>query len=228
MKRPMISVCMGTRNEEKAISKVISDFRMILDENIEFVVTDSSTDRTAEIAGSLGAKVIKQPPKGYGIALRSSLLAATGDIIITTDCDDTYPVECVPEMIKLLNQGYDVVSGSRILGRKRVPAMPWFNEFGNRIFSFLTGMLYSFKCTDATTGLRAYKREVIRSIEWTENTGLSLELMFKPAALGYKVIEIPIDYRERIGMVKLNPVKGGFEMLKTILKYKINPIKRYQ
>jgi len=221
-----ISVCMGTKNEEEAIRKVILDFRNVLGKDVEFVVTDSSTDRTAEIAEDLGATVIRQPPQGYGTALRSSLLAATGDIIVTTDCDDTYPVDAVPGMIKQIEEGYDLVSGSRLLGKRRVPAMPLFNEFGNRIFSLLTGFLYGFRCTDATTGLRVFRCDVIRSIEWTENTGLSLELMFKPAALGYKVIEVPIDYKVRVGTVKLNPIKGGFEMLKTLLKYKLRSIKR--
>jgi len=226
MAKHRISVCMGTKNEEKAIEKVMKDFVRVLGDDTEFVITDSSTDRTAEIARGLGAKVIKQPPQGYGIALRTSLLAATGDIIITTDCDDTYPVEAVPGMIRLIDESYDVVSASRLLGKRRVPAMPFFNEFGNRTFAIMTGLLYGFRCTDATTGMRAYKRRVIQGIEWTENTGLSLELMFKPAAMGYKVTEIPIEYRERIGAVKLNPIKGGIEMLKSVLKFKIRPIRK--
>ncbi|MEM3075752.1 MAG: glycosyltransferase family 2 protein, partial [Candidatus Bilamarchaeaceae archaeon] len=218
---------MGTKNEEKAIGKVIAEFKNILKGyDVEFVITDSSEDRTPEIARSYGAKVIKQEPRGYGIALRESLLNATGDIIITTDCDDTYPADAVPKMLKLIDEGYDVVSASRLLGKNRVKAMPLFNEIGNRIFALLLSVLYGTKCTDATTGMRAFKREVIQNIEWTENTGLSLELFFKPAVLGYKVIELPIEYKERIGTVKLNPIKGGFEMLKTLLKYKIKPIKK--
>lgn len=227
MKKPKISICMGTKNEEKAIKKVIGDFCKILkDYDVEFVITDSSTDRTAEIAKTLGAKILLQPPRGYGIALKNSLINADGDIILTTDCDDTYPVEVVPEMIDLINKGYDVVSASRLLGKKRTKAMPLFNELGNRFFALLVSVLYGFRCSDATTGMRAYRKEVIQSIEWTENTGLSLELLFKPAAVGYKIVEVPIDYRERIGTVKLNPIKGGLEMLESVLKYKIRPIKR--
>ena len=222
---PKISVCMGTKNEEKAIKKVIEDFRKVLGKEVEFVITDSSSDRTAEIAESLGAKVMRQPPQGYGIALLSSLLVASGDVIITTDCDDTYPVAVVPEMLEHIKNGSDVVSASRLLEKKRVKAMPFFNEFGNRMFALFTGVLYGFKCTDATTGMRAFKHEVIQNIEWTENTGLSLELMFKPAALGYKIAEVPIEYKERIGQVKLNPIKGGLAMLKSVLNYKIRPIR---
>lgn len=222
-----ISVCMATRNEEGAIASVIADFRRVLaGYGLEFVIVDGSTDRTPEIAARLGARVIKQKPQGYGMALREALLNASGDVIITSDCDGTYPVEAVPGMVELIGKGYDVVSASRLKGRGRVKGMPLFNEMGNRMFAAMVSLLYGFPCSDITTGMRAFRNEVINSIEWTENTGLSLELLFKPAVLGYKVTEIPIDYRFRIGNVKLNPWKGGLAMLKTIIKYRLIPIKR--
>ncbi len=222
-----VSVCMGTKNEEKAISKVIKDIYKYLGEGTEIIITDGSRDRTAEIAESLGAKVIRQRPQGYGIALIKALKNATGNVIITTDCDDTYPFEFAPKMVEMVeNGGWDVVSGSRLKEKGRVKAMTALNEFGNRVFAFLVSVVYGFECTDASTGFRAYRKNVIRGIEWTENIGLSLELLFKPTALGYRVVEIPIPYRERAGATKLNPIKGGLAMLKTILKYAVVPIKK--
>lgn len=219
-----ISVCMATMNEEGAIAGVLSDFRRALPgHDLEFVIVDGSTDRTPEIAAGLGARVIRQKPQGYGIALRESLLAATGDIIITTDCDGTYPAGAAPEMVRLIGEGYDVVSASRLKGRKRVPAMPLLNELGNRMFAAMVSLLYGVQCTDITTGMRAFRREVVRSMEWTENTGLSLELFFRPAAAGYRVTEVPVEYRARVGAVKLNPLSGGLSMLKTIIKYRLKP-----
>ncbi|MEM3362651.1 MAG: glycosyltransferase family 2 protein [Candidatus Bilamarchaeaceae archaeon] len=221
-----ISLCFGAMNEKKAIKKVIEDAYKYLGKDVEIIVVDSSKDTTPEIAENLGAKVIRQPPQGYGIALRTALQYATGDVIITIDCDDTYPMEIAPKMVEMIEKGEaDVVSGSRLLGKKRVEAMPLLNEIGNRLFAFMVSILYGFQCTDATTGFRAFRSSVIKEIEWTENIGLSLELVFKPAVLGYKVIEIPIDYRARKGETKLNPLKGGLAMLKTIIKYKIKPIK---
>jgi len=208
---------MATMNEAESISKVIKEFKGVLGAYpLEFVITDSSTDGTPKIAESLGARVIRQKPSGYGVALKESLLAARGDIIITTDCDCTYPASAAPEMIRLINEGYDVVSASRLKGGVR--NMKPLNEAGNRMFSALVSLLYGCTCTDATSGMRAFRRHVIRSIEWTENTGLSLELFFKPAAAGYRIAEVPIEYRERIGVVKLNPFTGGFDMMKTIIK----------
>ncbi|MDD5317931.1 MAG: glycosyltransferase family 2 protein [Candidatus ainarchaeum sp.] len=220
-----VSVCMGTKNEEEAVEAVIRGIRKAV-KGAEIVVVDSSSDRTPELAEKLGARVIRQKPMGYGIALKTALLAAKGGVIITTDCDGTYPMEKIPEMLALLEKGYDVVSASRFLGKSDVKAMPKFNQFGNRMFAHAANLLYGTKITDITTGMRAFRREVIHSFEWTENVGLSLELLFKPARAGCRIAEIQIDYRERMGQVKLNPITGGMGMAKTLLKYRVVGLKR--
>ena len=214
-----VSVVMGTRNEEKAIEKVIKDINSVTNNQAEIIVVDGSKDRTPEIAEGLGAKVIIQEPKGYGVAVRLAILSATRDIIITTDCDDTYPMEDIPKFVKLIEEGYDVVSGSRL--SKNIGTMPIFNRFGNWLFATITSILYGIKVTDVTTGMRAYRRYVVHNINWTENVGLSAELLFRPALRKYKIIEIPIDYRERLGDTKLNPITGGIGIFKSIIKYAI-------
>ena len=214
-----VSVVMGTINEEKAIEKVIKDIKSVTNNQAEIIVVDGSKDRTPKIAEGLGAKVIRQEPKGYGIAVRLALLSATRDIIITTDCDDTYPMEDIPKFVMLIEEGYDVVSGSRL--SKNIDTMPIFNRFGNWLFATITSILYGIKVTDVTTGMRAYRRNVVRDIDWTENVGLSAELLFRPALRKYKIIEIPIDYRERLGDTKLNPITGGIGIFKSIIKYAI-------
>ncbi|MEM4389989.1 MAG: glycosyltransferase family 2 protein [Candidatus Micrarchaeia archaeon] len=219
-----LSVVMATRNEEKALPLVVRAIRRVAP-SAEIVICDSSTDRTPHIARKLGVRVISQPPQGYGRALKAALLAAKGEIIITLDCDNTYPAEKIPEFVKKIRAGYAVVSGSRFLGTSPA-AMPLMNRFGNRLFAFLVSLLYGIRVTDVTTGMRAYTREVIRTFDWTENTGLSIELIFKPAVAGFKYTEIPIDYRPRVGEVKLNPFTGGLSMLKSILKYKIIGVKK--
>lgn len=213
-----VSVVMGTRNEEKAIGKVIQDIRKATENKAEIIVVDGSNDKTPEIAESLGAIVIRQKPQGYGIAVKTAVLAANRDIVITLDCDDTYPAEDIPKFVKLINDGYDVVSGSRL--SRNTENMKTLNRFGNKIFAVITSLLYGIRVTDVTTGMRAYRKEVVRSINWTENVGLSAELLFRPATRGYKIIEIPISYRERIGETKLNPLTGGLGIFKSILKYR--------
>ncbi len=213
-----VSVVMGTRNEERAVGKVISDIKNATRNLAEIVVVDGSSDNTPTIAEQAGARVIRQEPRGYGIAVKAALLASTRNVIITLDCDDTYPAEQIPEFLEKINEGYDVVSGSRLLAKNE--NMTRFNHFGNAMFAKITSLLYGVKVSDVTTGMRAYRREVITSIDWTENVGLSAELLFRPAAHHYKIIEIPIKYRPRLGETKLNPFTGGAGILKSIIKYK--------
>jgi glycosyltransferase involved in cell wall biosynthesis len=212
-----VSVVMGSRNEEKAIAKVIKGIQLAAKGQAEVIVVDGSTDKTPDIAEALGAKVVRQKPQGYGVAMKAALMSASRNIIITVDCDDTYPIEQIPEFVQLIHEGYDVVSGSRIA--RDTKNMRPLNKVGNRLFADITSFLYGISVSDVTTGMRAYRKEVIHSIDWTENVGLSAELLFRPALRGFKIIEIPIDYRPRIGETKLNPLMGGLGIFKSIIKY---------
>ena len=91
-----LSVVMGTYNEEEAIEAVLTDIVEVTDGEAEVVCVDSSSDRTPEIAREHGARVIEQEPQGYGVAVRAALLAAERPVVVTTDCDDTYPMEQLP------------------------------------------------------------------------------------------------------------------------------------
>ncbi len=211
-----LSVVMGTYNEEEAIEKVITDVEEVTDGKAEVVCVDGSSDRTPEIAREHGARVIEQEPQGYGVAVREAILAPDRPIVVTTDCDDTYPMEQLPEFLELINEGYDVVSGDRLY--HGAEAMPDFNRFGNAAFAAIASVLMGERVHDTTTGMRAYRRDVVESIEWTENTGLSAELLIRPLMRGYDVREHPIAYRERAGETKLDPIEGGAAIAKSIVK----------
>jgi glycosyltransferase involved in cell wall biosynthesis len=211
-----LSVAMGTYNEEEAIEAVITDIQDVTDGRAEIVCVDGSSDRTPEIARELGARVIEQEPQGYGVAVRAALLAAERPVVVTTDCDDTYPMERLPDFLAAINEGRDVVSGDRLYhGAETMPAL---NRFGNRAFALLASVLMGRRVHDTTTGMRAYRREVIEKIEWTENTGLSAELLIRPVMREYDVQELPIEYSERKGETKLDPLQGGAEIAYSILR----------
>jgi glycosyltransferase involved in cell wall biosynthesis len=211
-----LSVVMGTYNEEEAIESVLADIDRVTDGRAEVVCVDGSSDATPEIARDMGARVIEQEPQGYGVAVREALLAADRPVVVTTDCDDTYPMESLPDFLELVNQGYDVISGDRVSGG--ADAMPGFNEFGNRMFALAASVLMLRRVRDTTTGMRAYRRGVIEDITWTENTGLSAELLIRPLMRGYDIKEVCIEYDERLGETKLNPFTGGAAIGKSILK----------
>jgi len=211
-----VSVVMGTYNEEAAIGTVISDIQAVTDGKAEVVCVDGSSDRTPEIAREHGARVIEQEPQGYGVAVSAAISAPDRPVVVTTDCDDTYPMEQLPEFLAEINNGADVVSGDRLY--HGAAAMPGFNRFGNQAFAAIASMLMGERVHDTTTGMRAYRREVIESIEWTENTGLSAELLIRPLMRGYEIREEPITYRERAGETKLDPIQGGAAIAKSIVK----------
>jgi glycosyltransferase involved in cell wall biosynthesis len=211
-----LSVVMGTYNEEAAIGTVLDDIDRVTDGRAEVVCVDSSSDRTPEIAREHGARVIEQPAMGYGVAVEKALQSASRPVIVTTDCDDTYPMEALPEFLDAINAGRDVVSGDRLYWG--ADAMPEFNRLGNAGFALIASALLGERVHDTTTGMRAYRKDVIESIEWTENTGLSAELLIRPLARGYDVQERPIEYRERAGETTLDPIKGGLAIAKSIVK----------
>ncbi|GGJ13807.1 glycosyl transferase family 2 [Halobellus salinus] len=211
-----LAVVMGTYNEEAAVGTVLSDIADVTDDRAEVVCVDSSDDRTPEIAREHGATVIEQPPQGYGHAVREAVLTPERPVIVTTDCDDTYPMERLPQFVELINEGYDVVSGDRLY--HGADAMPEFNRFGNAAFAAVASVLAGERVHDTTTGMRAYRRDLLHDIEWTENTGLSAELLLRPLIRGYRVREEPIPYRERAGETKLDPLGGGAAIAKSIVK----------
>jgi len=210
-----MAVVMGTYNEEEAIETVLTDIEEVTDGKAEVVCVDGSSDRTPEIAREHGATVIEQEPQGYGVAVEEAISTPDRPIIVTTDCDDTYPMEQLPEFLDLVNEGYDVVSGDRLY--HGADAMPAFNRLGNHLFALAASVLMVERVHDTTTGMRAYRKEVIESIEWTENTGLSAELLIRPLMRGFDVREHPIEYRERAGETKLDPIEGGYAIAKSIV-----------
>jgi glycosyltransferase involved in cell wall biosynthesis len=214
-----LSVVMGTYNEAEAIGTVLDDIDRVTDGRAEVVCVDGSADETPEIAREKGARVVEQEPRGYGYAVREALLSASNPVVVTTDCDDTYPMDALPRFLELINEGYDVVSGDRLY--HGAEAMPALNRLGNHAFAALASLLTGERVHDTTTGMRAYREEVIRNITWTENTGLSAELLIRPLMREYRVHEEPIHYAERAGETKLDPLAGGYAIAKSIVKVSV-------
>ena len=212
----MITVTMITKNEEAAVGKVIKDIRRVAPE-AEILVVDSSSDKTAEIAGELGARVVKQfPPQGYGPAMVRALTEANGDIVITLDCDDTYPVEAIPTLVSQMEAGgYDLIDASRL--KRKPAAMPWINYLANWGFAWLASILFFRRVTDLHSGMRAYRRNLIHEFAWrAKGAALPVELLLIPIARGKKVGTIFIDYHERIGSTTLDPLPSAWWTLKRI------------
>ncbi len=202
---PTITVAMITLNEERAVEKVIRDIRASVGGSCEILVVDSSKDRTPELAAALGARVVRQfPPQGYGRAMIRALKEAVGDVVVTLDCDDTYPADRIREIADMVLSGRtDLVNASRL--KSRPDAMPVPNYLANWLFAAVSRLLLGIKTTDVHSGMRAYRRTILDTVEFDPNgPALPVELLLKPALLGFRVSEVFIPYTERIGATTLN------------------------
>lgn len=198
-----LTVTMITMNEEGAIAKVVSDVRRVVPE-AEILVVDSSRDRTPEIARELGCRVLRQfPPEGYGPAMDRAVREAGGDVVVTLDCDDTYPVETIPDLVRKVEEGFDLVNTTRVWRRPK--AMPFANFVANRIFAIAAWVLHGLRTTDVHSGMRAYRKSMIDAVAWDPHgPALPVDMLIIPHHLGYRIAELKIDYRERIGATTLH------------------------
>jgi glycosyltransferase involved in cell wall biosynthesis len=201
-----LAIAMISRNEEGAVAGVMNEIRAVLGD-VTVVLVDSSTDRTADIATELGATVVRQvPPKGYGPAMMLALKTAAEHslVVLTLDCDGTYPVAAIPQIASMIvDGGFDLVNASRL--KQRPKAMPVANWLANTTFAVTTRVLFGLPVTDVHSGMRGYRSSMLREVDFdAQGPALPVELLIKPACLGFKVTEIGIDYRERVGQTTLN------------------------
>ena len=203
---PKITVAMISMNEENAVHKVIEDIKTVIAGlDAEILVVDSSKDRTPEIAAAAGARVVRQfPPQGYGRAMGRALSEGRGDVVITLDCDDTYPADRIPDLARMVLDGStDLVNASRL--ESRPVTMPFSNYLANWLFAFVSWILLGVKTTDVHSGMRAYRRTMLEKVTFDPNgPALPVELLLKPALLGYRISEVFIPYNDRIGVTTLN------------------------
>jgi len=211
-----ITIAMITRNEEGAVAKVVKDIIKALP-NAEILIVDSSTDGTPEIARGLGARVIRQfPPEGYGPAMNKALRSGSREVVVTLDCDDTYPVEFIEPMARMVvEQQWDLVDGSRLDGKPE--AMPVLNYVANWSFAVLASALFFRRVRDLHSGMRAYRKSLIDGLDYrAKGAALPVELLLRPIREGWSVTTITIPYRPRIGDSKMRPLEGAWWTLKRI------------
>ena len=218
-------------NEEGAVGKVIQDIPKNLVAEI-IVVDNASTDNTTLVAQNAGATVIQEKRKGYGSACLKGIayinsLSDQTDIVLFIDADySDYPKEMNLVLAPIVDQKYDLVIGSRALGNKERGSMTFPQIFGNWLATRLLELLYNCTFTDLGP-FRAIKLESLNSLEMRDtNYGWTVEMQLKAAKKGLKSIEVPVNYRVRVGHSKISgTVKGtitaGYKILWTIFKYAI-------
>jgi glycosyltransferase involved in cell wall biosynthesis len=194
-----VSFLIPACNEEATIGEVLARIARLELESQVIVVDDGSTDRTAAIAEATGAMVIRQPNRGKGAAIRAAIPHIDGDIAVIQDADMEYDPAEVPSLIEpILIGAADVVFGSRLSGGRAQRVYLFWHLVGNRFLTLLTNVLYNTTLSDMETGYKAFRVEVIRSLDLKENRfGIEPEITGKVCKRKLRIYELPISYYGR-------------------------------
>lgn len=218
-----ISVVIPCYNEQEGIARVIPSLPLFVDEVI--IVDNNSTDRTAEVAKNLGAKVVFEHRKGYGSAYKAGLAAVTGDITVTMDGDGTYPTDQIQECIDyLLDRDIDFLSASRF-PLEDSKSMNFSNRFGNFVLTAATLILFMRAIRDSQSGMWIFRSWIAKEIPLkSDGMAFSEEIKIKSMRKpGVKFAEYHIRYRPRIGEVKLRKWRDGMKNLLYLLRLRFDP-----
>jgi glycosyltransferase involved in cell wall biosynthesis len=205
-----VSVIIPTRNEAQALKHVLADLPAGLVSEV-LVVDSDSTDGTPEIAARMGARVIREPRRGYGRACLTGLAQVSSpDIVVFLDGDYSDRPAELPRLLAPIVEGRaDITLGSRLAGPRTPGALPWHAAFGNRLAAGLITLLFGQRITDLGP-FRAARADVLRKLALEETTyGWAVEMILKGALRGFRVVEVPVSYHPRIGKSKISGTVRG-------------------
>jgi glycosyltransferase involved in cell wall biosynthesis len=220
-----VSVIIPTYNEAQAIGRVLADLPSEFATEV-IVVDSNSSDGTPEIAAKMGARVVKEPRRGYGRACLTGIANADNpEVIVFLDGDySDRPAELPILLAPIVEGRADITVGSRLRVDRNSGALPWHAAFGNRLSASMIRLLYGLKITDLGP-FRAGRATVLRALALEEDTyGWAVEMILKGALAGFRIVEVPVSYHPRIGKSKISgTVKGtlgaGWFILSRILRY---------
>jgi glycosyltransferase involved in cell wall biosynthesis len=225
-----LTLVIAALNEEAGIGYTLSEIKEVLEDPFFLVVDGNSSDGTAKVAKDHAAEVMVQDGvKGKGAAISQGLkylgkLGVNTDYIVLTDADYTYPAEHIPSMVEILERDETVgmVIGDRFeKGFNIRSAMTDRFYFGNRVLALMQSLLNGVKLYDPLSGLRVVRWNLIE--DWkpkSKGFDIEAELNYYVEKMGYRTVEIPIQYRPRLGDKKLK-IKHGFTILRRIMSQSV-------
>ncbi|WP_082230753.1 glycosyltransferase family 2 protein [Haloprofundus marisrubri] len=222
-KTPEFTIVMPTLNEEQGIAECVRRIKnalVDLEMTGEIIVSDSSTDRTPEIANALGARVVVPDKPGYGYAYMYAFERARGDYIAIGDADCTYDFEELPKLYDLVANGdADMAMGSRLEGEILPGSMPKLHEhIGNPLLTKFLNVFYRAGVSDAHSGMRVFSKDALETMD-LQSTGMEFasEMIMEAGAKDLEIEEIPITYHPREGEATLESFSDGWRHVKFML-----------
>lgn len=216
-----VSVVIPCYNEEEGIRVTLADMPAFMDEII--VVDNNCTDRTAEVALGMGAKVVVETRPGYGLAYKAGFRAASGDVIVAMDGDGTYPRSFIPVLLDvLIEENLDFISCDRT-GHKQEEANSLLRVLGNWILDLSVFALFFIWLRDSQSGMWVFRREILSRLDLTSDQ-MSFSEELKIEAFRHKDVkarELPVYYKARVGESKLNLWRDGFANLAFLIKKRV-------
>lgn len=216
-----VSIVIPAFNEEKAIAGVVAEVKKAMSTTSYsyeiLVVDDSSSDGTVERAKAEGARVLTRPVRGgSGASRRSGIQAAGGEIIVMLDGDGSYEAADIPKLLAYFPE-YDQVNGART---SEQGSLKFLRAPAKWAIRNLACYLTQTHIPDLNTGLKAFKRDIMKKYLWVLPDGFSCVTTMTLAFLsnGYAVKYIPTNYRKRIGSSKFHPIKDTLSYLNTVLR----------
>lgn len=218
-----IAVLIPCYNEELTIEKVIKDFKKELPDADIYVYDNNSKDKTAELAIKNGVILRYEYKQGKGNVVKTMFYDIDADIYVMVDGDDTYPAEFVHKLIKPVIEGKaDMCIGERFSnGTYQKENKRPFHEFGNKLVKKTINILFKTDLTDIMTGYRVFNKKFVKNMPvMTPRFEIETEMSLYALDKGFIIKEIPIMYRNRPegSVSKLNTLRDGFKVIKTIIK----------
>lgn len=221
---PVLSVVLPTLNEEEGVGTCIEWIKTAVEQlevPTEIIISDASTDQTPQIARQKGAIVVNPDKAGYGYAYRYGFNYARGQYIAMGDADMTYDFKQLPLLVnRLVETNADMVIGSRFQGEIQPGAMPVLHQYiGNPILTKFLNVFYGVGVSDAHSGFRVFKRELLEDLD-LKTTGMEFasEMIMEAGTQGLTIEEVPITYRERVGEATLESFRDGWRHVRFMLK----------
>jgi len=229
--KPTVSIVIPAYNEANRLSRTLDHILCFVKAKgwtaEIIVVNDGSTDRTVDVAKKYVAQnrcvqlIDNIVNRGKGSAIRDGVLRATGDIILFTDADDSTPIEDADKLIAAIEDGAEIVIGSRWVDRNlQSQPQPWYRRLNGRVYNLLLRNVLGLDLTDTQNGFKAYTRWAGKAIFATQKIpgwGFDAESLFSAHLFGFKVREVPVEYTYYAEGSKIRPYRDGARMLMELL-----------